>query len=274
MMLCFAAMSLGRAARFVTAAAAASVLLLASAGRTARPRRAAAADWQPAGWGGGGLFWAAAFHPTKPDVIYMGGDVGGVYRSDDAGAHWRMINHGLTNYAVYSLATGPAAPDTIYAGTTGGLSRSTDGGLHWTFLPETARAQLHITAERGKSIRSIALDPVDSHVLYAGTPLGFVSTRTDSGDHWTKVYAVPKGSISSVMVNAHDPRQIYAATSAAGLVRSADGGATWQDLKTPSSANSVAIAPSDAKVLLGGFGAAGIYRSTDGGQTWQKVATR
>ncbi len=29
--------------------------------------------WTPTGWGGGGFYYAAAFHPTRPGVIYLGG---------------------------------------------------------------------------------------------------------------------------------------------------------------------------------------------------------
>jgi hypothetical protein len=58
---------------------------------------AAAAEiptWQWAGWGGGGFYWSCAWHPTKDGVIYMGGDVTGVYKTEDKGLHWRLITRG------------------------------------------------------------------------------------------------------------------------------------------------------------------------------------
>jgi hypothetical protein len=95
----------------------------------------AAESWKSVGWGGGGLYWAAAFHPTNPDVIYMGGDVAGIYKTEDAGKHWRLINNGLSNYAIYSLAISPSNPETLYAGTTSGLCKTTNGGKRGFLLP-------------------------------------------------------------------------------------------------------------------------------------------
>ena len=62
-------------------AATLSAGIIGIAGFTGITRTAHAADsWTAAGWSGGGLYWSAALHPTRPDVIYMGGDVAGVYQ--------------------------------------------------------------------------------------------------------------------------------------------------------------------------------------------------
>ena len=71
----------------------------------------ATSGWQPAGWGGGALYFAAAWHPTDPQVLYLGSDCAGVYRTADQAQHWTFANQGIRNYAVYSLAVSPAAPD-------------------------------------------------------------------------------------------------------------------------------------------------------------------
>ena len=118
------------------------VLLLFLAGGNLCPGNCSAAEqtaWQWAGWGGGGFYWASAWHPTKEDVLYMGGDVAGMYKSEDKGLHWRLINRGLTDYEVYSLAVDPQHPETVYAGTPTGFCKSTDGGEHWQFLKATGK---------------------------------------------------------------------------------------------------------------------------------------
>src|SRR5262249_44428454 len=71
--------------------------------------------WEPAGWGGGGRYCAAVFHPTRNGVIYMSGDVAGVYKTEDHGKNWRQINNGLADYGVYSLAVDRTKPETVYA---------------------------------------------------------------------------------------------------------------------------------------------------------------
>ncbi len=144
--------------------------------------------WTPCGWGGGGFYYAAAFHPTRVGVIYMGGDVNGVYKSEDHGQSWRMINQGLANYGVFSLAVDRVNPETVYAATESGLCKSTDGGEHWQTLPHTGRKELRLTGEKGKSIRCVAVDPTDGNVVYAASPSGKVYKSTDGGQTWKSVY--------------------------------------------------------------------------------------
>ena len=145
-------------------------------------------QWEPAGWGGGGYYWAAAFDPTQGGVIYMAGDVLGVYKTVDHGLHWRIINHGLTDYGVYSLAVDRTHPQTVYAATEGGLYKSTDGGENWTRLPHTGRGELRITGERDVSTRCVAVDPTDSRIVYAGSPGGKVYKSADGGQTWAVAY--------------------------------------------------------------------------------------
>lgn len=225
--------------------------------------------WEHCGWGGGGFYWSCAFHPAKDGVIYVGGDVGGVYKTQDKGLHWRFINRGLQDYAVYSLAVDPSNPDTVYAGTTGGLCKSTDAGEHWEFRAQLGAGELEIRTERGKSVRNVAVDPRDGNVVYAGAPSGRIFKSEDGGHNWRQVYGGSSpGSISAVAVSPADSRIVFAAHTAAGMLKSADAGASWAALATPTDARSVVISPSAPDVVYGAFGADGVLRSADGGQTW------
>lgn len=154
----------------------------------------AAEGWQHTGWGGGGYFYCAAYHPTQEGVIYMGGDVGGAYKTEDSGLNWRFINNGLASYGVFSLAVDRKSPQTVYAATEDGLCKSIDGGEKWQKLPQTGKDELHITGEKNKSIRSVAVDPSNSDIVYAGTPIGKVYKSTDGGQTWAAAYekAAPK----------------------------------------------------------------------------------
>ncbi len=147
-----------------------------------------AASWEPSGWGGGGFYYATVFHPAQDGVIYLAGDVGGVYKTEDHGRHWKFINNGLVDYGVFSLAVDRVQPQTVYAATEGGLCKSTDGGEHWQLLPRTERKELRITGEKGRSIRSVAVDPTDGNIVYAASPAGKVFKSTDGGQTWKAVY--------------------------------------------------------------------------------------
>jgi hypothetical protein len=149
---------------------------------------AAAATWQQCGWGGGGFFYAAVHHPTREGVIYMGGDVNGVYKTDDNGKRWRLINNGIASYAVYAMAVSASEPEVVYAATEDGLSKSVDGGEHWRTLPHTGKKELRITGERKLSIRCIAVDPRNGKVVYAASPGGKIYKSSDGGETWVVSY--------------------------------------------------------------------------------------
>lgn len=162
--------------------------------------------WEWAGWGGGGFFWCCAYHPTDPNVLYLGGDVAGVYRSDDQGRHWRFINQGLTNYGVYGMAISRSHPDTLYILTLDGICKTTDGGRIWHLLEQTARGKLGIAAKRGGSVRPIAIDPTNPDVVYAGSGAGKLYKTADGGATWQ--------SIPYLQTAAAGPPSVAASTAA------------------------------------------------------------
>jgi photosystem II stability/assembly factor-like uncharacterized protein len=228
-------------------------------------------SWKQTGWGGGGYYWACAFHPSKNGVIYMGGDVCGFYKTEDGGKNWRISNAGIPDYAVYSLAVAPSSPDTVYAGTPSGLSRSTDAGEHWEFLGETAKKALAITADRNKSVRAVAVDPSSSSRVFAATPAGKIFRSDDGGRQWKVIYQLKDaGSFSSIAVATANPRVVLAAGTS-GVLKSEDGGDTWAELPAPKNASHAIAAPSDAGIIYAACGKEGVHKSADGGKTWAKA---
>ena len=88
-------------------------------------------------------------------------------------------------------------------------------------------------------------------------------------------------------VYEEDPAIFYAATASGGLLKTVNGGNTWEnvfDRQTTVSIGDVAINPTDPNVIWVGTGEAnsrqssswgdGIYKSTDGGGTWQHMGLR
>ena len=69
------------------------VLLNQGAGR-AQPVDSEPYAWRNVTIGGGGFVTGLLFHPREKNLLYARTDVGGAYRSDDAGKHWTP-DHGL-----------------------------------------------------------------------------------------------------------------------------------------------------------------------------------
>lgn len=144
--------------------------------------------WEQCGWGGGGFFWASAFHPANEGTIYLAGDVNGVAKTTDSGRNWRLINNGIASYGVFSLAVDRTSPDTVYAATEDGLCKSIDAGEHWSLLPGTGPKELRLTGEKLRSVRSVAVDPSDGRTVYATSPLGKIGKSVDGGQTWKVIY--------------------------------------------------------------------------------------
>ena len=87
----------------------------------------------------------------------------GVMVSPDDGASWTRssIRQGMHSDAIVkALLADARRPGVVYAGTDVGLYRSDDSGAKWGLLD---------TPMSGAMVWSMALDPVDPRVMFAGT---------------------------------------------------------------------------------------------------------
>jgi photosystem II stability/assembly factor-like uncharacterized protein len=111
----------------------------------------------------GGRMTCAVCLPSKPATIWAGAAGGGIWKSDDAGKHWRALWHKQATLNIGSLAIDPTNPATLYCGTGEanlsadsyegvGIYRSIDGGESWQLL---APAEIVGIPTRIGSMRSI-----------------------------------------------------------------------------------------------------------------------
>jgi hypothetical protein len=68
------------------------------------------------------------FDPRDSQVLYVGTEGGGVFKSRNGGATWTAINQGLTNLTVFALEIGPQDPPILYAGGGSGVFKTVTGG--------------------------------------------------------------------------------------------------------------------------------------------------
>ena len=107
-------------------------------------------------------------------------------------------------------------------------------------------------------------------------PAGSGLYRIDgSGSNWTNLYTSGATSVTALSVSAQHS-QIAFAVSLQGLLRTADGGATWADVVPTRPApfnppvSSIAIDPTN-DALVYGAGSGGFFTSQDSGITWGAV---
>src|SRR5207302_4242364 len=150
----------------------------------------------------------------------------GVWHSPDAGKSW--IRHRAPfplNSRIQALVAHPTEAQTVFAGGDTGVFVSHDGGVQW----ERSGVQVDVP-----TIWSLAIDPVNPRILFAGTrPAGVYRSR-DGGLQWERlaIDIAPECSIgtpfvTSVMVDPDDPRIVWAGVEIDGVFRSLDGGDTW-----------------------------------------------
>ncbi len=184
----------------------------------------------------------------------------------DETATWRAI--GPYGGSVTAIAVSPTVPDLILAGTNGpfeygGLFRSTDSGATWSHAPELG----------DKGISSIVFTP--DGTAFAGTEFEGLWRSTDGGLEWSFVDLVSPNWITALAVHPSNGSQIWAGVRSQliALMRSDDGGETWQDVGISTDATngcvSVAFDASDPDKVYAACGRPGlIWVSADGGASW------
>src|SRR5581483_7529521 len=160
----------------------------------------------PAGTGGGGGRGRGAAESTG----------GGVYTSDDAGAHWKLVNSETRlwgrGWYFEAVTVDPANPDRAYVMNTGTFM-TTDGGK--TFVPIKA-------APGGDDYHQLWVNPKDGNRMVLSSDQGTV-VSVDGGKTWSTWYNQGTAQIYHVAADNRFPYWLYGAQQDSGGV----GVATW-----------------------------------------------
>ncbi|MFW6074375.1 MAG: WD40/YVTN/BNR-like repeat-containing protein [Chloroflexota bacterium] len=207
----------------------------------------------------------------------------GVARIDIAEDGTTEIHEALQGKAVQCVAVDPADPDRIFCGThDDGVFKSRDGGETWEPAGED------IPHKRTPSIAiSHAHQENGMSVVYAGTEPSNLYRSTDDGETWKEFSRLPELPSSDswsfpprpwthhtrwVTPHFSDPDLIFVGIELGGVMRSLDGGETWEDRKPGAYTDSHAIKvhPSDPDRVYEAAGQ-GVAISTDRGDTWTPI---
>jgi len=241
---------------------------------------------------------------SDPNVLYVGGAGGGIFKTINGGATWEPVFDAQGTLPIGAIAIYQANPAIVWAGTGeanlhhssasgDGVYRSLDGGKTWS----------HLGLEATGRIARIVLHPTNPDVAwvaalgptYAESPERGVFKTEDGGRTWSKIlYVDAKTGAADLAIDPRNPGKLYAAMwqhrrwpwifksggPGSGLFVSHDGGLTWkhrtEDDGLPEGELGrikIAVSRSNPEVVYAMVEAAtsALLRSDDGGASFRTV---
>jgi len=149
---------------------------------------------------------------------------GGLWRSDDGGAHWKRVNPGrsFSSYYFNRITVDPRNPDVIYL-TGQSIRRCTAGG---------ANCDIYRGSPGGDDYHSVWVDPKNPGHIAEGSDQG-ASISVNGGRTWSSWYNQPTGQLYHLAADDRFPYWVYAGQQDSGTVaiasRSDYGSISWRD---------------------------------------------
>jgi len=230
--------------------------------------------------------------PRDPNRLFLNAYGGGAFLTLDGGASWQVASDGYTGAQLRAVAVDPQDPSRIFAVGRSGPYRSDDLGAGWQGLGAGSTNCTEWAA--------VAVDPGNpDHVLISDdNNEGVILMSRDRGLSWTTVHVGPGGgstNLASYVVRAltfapSNPQTIYAGTSydyasvyysgnpipSSGVLKSTDGGQTWQWANDSHSATEnvirIVVDPRSESVAYAATAHSGVLKTGDGGKSWQPMS--
>lgn len=225
------------------------------------------------GYEGLGRINAIAFHPTDPNIIYIGAPAGGLWKTTVGGNEWTTTTDVLPTLGVSSIVIHPSNPDIIYIGTGDrdasdapgmGVMKSTDGGNTW-LISNTGMGNV--------IVGDMLIDSSNPLILIAATSAGIFKS-INGGASWLQKKA---GNFKDIAFKPFNTSVVYG-TSSGNFYKSTDNGETWQQISNGLEGNPravIAVTPANPEVVYlmaskSDNGFLGIYKSTNEGNSFTR----
>jgi hypothetical protein len=212
------------------------------------------------------------FDPKRTGSIYVAGwsitgSGGGFFVSRDRGRSWTEPS-ALQGKSIQALALTDSVPGMMVAGALDGLYRSLDWGDSWQRITPEGHSDL-------KNFESVAIDPQDPKIIYAGT-WHLPWKTSDGGLHWNSIKqgVIDDSDVFSIILDPARPQTMYA-SACSGIYKSDNGGELFRKVQgMPGSARRTRVLqqdPNDASTVYAGT-TEGLWKTTDGGKAFQLVS--
>ncbi|MBM3188851.1 MAG: hypothetical protein FJZ90_09035 [Chloroflexi bacterium] len=235
----------------------------------------------------------------EDQTVYAGTEAGSLYRSTDGGRTWDLLQKSVGEGPVNCLWLAPnfAESQRLVAGVGSQIHVSTDGGESWeavvnmpgSILSLTGNAEVVLAGLHDAGIlKSVdggsTWAPLESFAsrgfsqltavdrkLYAMGPQEGLWLSEDEGRSWqplASVYRYVPVSTVSIPSASH----LFMANAEEGLLRSADGGESWEFVCQEAGIQAVLVLP-DGSRGWAGTSEGKLLSSSDGGRTWGYVTS-
>ena len=197
--------------------------------------------------------------------------------SADGGKTWRQSKVQPLPHAAARLSASASVPGRAFlAAYESKLYRTDDAGETWTSLDSYPSDYAH----------SVVVHPQNHQLVYTGTEPAAIYRSKDGGDSWEECAgfrAVPEASgwnfhiptryshVRDLRMTPGNPNQLFAGIEVGGMMRSDDGGDSWQQLQgTNDDVHCIDMSPGQPRTVYVATARAP-YRSDDGGETWKLI---
>lgn len=191
---------------------------------------------------------------------------GGVYISHDGGLTWKSSPE-MDGKSVRALTQAPSNPKILIVGAISGVYQTDDAGKHWHQISPEGSGEIH-------KVESIAIDPNDPHIIYAGT-WHLPWKTTDGGASWRnlKEGLIDDSDVFSIILDPKTPSTVFL-SACSGIYKSENGGELFRKIQgIPSTARRTRVLmqdPSNLNVVYAGT-TEGLYKTHDSGTNWVRM---
>lgn len=218
-----------------------------------------------------GTVTSVAIHPGNSGFYLAGLSVdrspfAGVWFSEDAGRTWKQAE-GVAGISVEAVSYWAKDPAKVVAATRDGVWASEDSGRRWRRISAPWNHEL-------RGVTAVAMDPVDSQVIYAGTT--HLPWKTlDGGKTWNSIHdgMLDDSDVFSISIDPAKPSAVLA-SACSGIYRSETGGGGWTKFQgIPSTHRRTHVIrqhPNKPGVIYAGT-TLGLLKSVNGGVSFRQL---
>jgi len=213
-----------------------------------------------------------AIDPQNSKTIFVSAwsvqdqSAGDIFRTRNGGKDWESLP-AMRGKSVRAMAISASDTKVVVAGALDGVYRSTDGGNNWQ----------RISPNDGivKNIESIAVDPKDPNVIYAGT--WHLAWKTIDAANWQHINKgmIDDSDVFSIIVSSANPSEVFA-SACSGIYKSTSSGDLFEKVKgIPFTARRTRVLkqdPSNPAIVYAGT-TEGLWKSVDEGKNWKLVGS-